>query len=339
VDVLVHGFVEPKPDGSVGPGVGKFDLYRAPLLQQARARGRSVILSVGGGLPERFRAAFASLSASEHRRHRFADHLLRHVRQWGYDGIDIDYEFPSDAVERARFTSLMQAVHRRFKDASTNYLVMFGVSPGFYIDQYDWPRLAACTDFAFYFGYNWKNPANGPVANPGTAQWLSGGREKTEASARGAIDYILARGFPAGKLLFGLPFYSSANDSWPVLGGIWSSNRAWFSNAIDAATLEVPYAGRWWTTPDSLQRKLSAVLDPRHSQLTNRTVLRGAGFWEFGHQDPARPELTTAIKDWFAAQTNPPAPAFPAPPPIIPVPGPPSTQTNRTPPGTPATPP
>jgi hypothetical protein len=319
VDVLVHGFVEPKADGSVGPGLGKFALYRAPLLQQARARQRSVVLSVGGGLPDRLRAAFASLSASEARRLRFAEQLLQVTQAWGYDGVDLDYEFPSDALERARFTQLMQAVHRRFKAASTNYLVMFGVSTGFYVDQYDWAQLAACTDFAFYFGYNWKNPANGPWANPGIAQWLSGGRERTEASARGALHYILNRGFPPEKLIYGLPFYSSANDSWPVLRDIWSTNRPYFSNAINNASLEVPFAGRWWTTPESVQRKLSMVLDPAHSQLPNRSVLRGAGFWEFGHQDTAKPDLTTAIKEWLAARTNlPPAVSTSAPPTVPP---------------------
>jgi len=318
----VHGFAEPKPDGSIGQGLGKFALYRAPLLQQARARNRSVVLSIGGGLPERLRAAFASLSASDARRQRFADQLLQLTQAWGYDGVDIDYEFPSDGVERARFTELMQAVHRRFKTANSNYLVMFGVSTGFYLDQYDWAKLAACSDFAFYFGYNWKNPANGPWANPGVAQWLSGGRERTEASARGALHYILSRGFPAEKLIYGLPFYSSANDSWPVLRDIWSKNRPFFSNAIDNAALEVPFAGRWWTTPESVQRKLTAVLDPAQSQLPNRQVLRGAGFWEFGHQETARPDLTASIKDWLAARTNtlptlataaPPATVRPAP--------------------------
>lgn len=304
VDVLVHGFAEPKPDGSLGYGLGKFARYREPLLAHAHARRKSVVMSVGGGAPARLREAFAVIASNESRRGKFAVNLLRAASAWGYDGVDLDYEFPSNARERTEFTQLMQAVHAHFKAANTNYVVMFGVSPGFYLDQYEWAKLAACADFAFYFGYDWKNPANGPMANPGTAQWLSGGYEKIEASARGALGYVMARGFPADKLVCGLPFYSSANDSWPVLRDIWATNRLWFSNAIDAAALEVNFAGRWWTTPDCLRRKMSAVLDAAQSALTNRAVLRGVGFWEFGHQDAARPDLTRAIKDWFATRTN-----------------------------------
>jgi len=114
----------------------------------------------------------------------------------------------------------------------------------------------------------------------------------------------LGRGFPAERLIFGLPFYSSANDSWPALRETWATNRAWFSNAVDAAAGEVRFAGRWWTTPECVQRKMSSVLDTNSSVLMNRRTVRGVGFWEFGHQDVTKPDLTGAIKDWFALRTN-----------------------------------
>ena len=307
VDVVVHAFAEPKADGTLGFALGKFALYREPLLAHAHRHGKGVVLSVGGGAPERLRTAFAAIAASPLRRKKFAESLRRSAETWGYDGVDIDYEFPSTAREKADFTLLMRAVHEQFKTASTNYIVMFGVSPGFYIDQMEWAKLGACADFAFYFGYNWKNPANGPLTNPRAVQWLSGGSEKIEAGARGALHYVMARGFPPEKIIFGLPFYSSANDSWPVLREMWATNRAGFSNLIDTAAAEVPFAGRWWTTPECVQRKMTSLLDPNASVLTNRTVLRGVGFWEFGHQDVAKPDLTAAIKEWLAARTNPPS--------------------------------
>jgi len=304
VDLVIHGFVEPKADGTLGYDLGRFAHYRELLLSYAHRRGKGVVMSVGGGAPERLRETFATIAASPARRKRFAEKLLHAVELWGYDGIDIDYEFPSSAQEKGEFTAMMQAIHAAFKGASTNYIVMFGASPGFYIDQYDWARLAKCADFVFYFGYDWKNPANGPLTNPGATQWLSGGFERIEASTRGALHYLITHGFPAERIIFGLPFYSSANDSWPVLRERWATNRVWFSNAIDVASGEVPFAGRWWTTPECVQRKMSAVLDTNASVLSNRTTLRGVGFWEFGHQDVTNPDLTKAIKEWFALRTN-----------------------------------
>jgi GH18 family chitinase len=283
-------------------------VYRAPLLSEAHRRNKCVVLSVGGGAPERLRNVFASIASSPIRRANFAANLLRAVQTWGYDGVDIDYEFPSSPREKADFTSLMQSVHGAFKRADTNFLVMFGGSPGFYIDQMDWGQLTGCADFMFYYGYDWKNPANGPLANPNAVQWLSGGMERIEASTRGALNYILARGFPPGRIIFGFPFYSSTHDSWPVLREVWATNRVWFSNAIDAASGEVPFAGRWWTTPDCIERKMTSLLDTNRSILTNHIVVRGVGFWEFGHQDAGKPDLTLAIKGWLAGRTNAPVP-------------------------------
>jgi GH18 family chitinase len=304
VDFVIHGFAEPKRDGTLGYELGRFAHYREPLLNFAHRRGKGVVMSVGGGAPERVREAFATIAGSWVRSKRFAESLLRSVETWGYDGIDIDYEFPSTAREKSEFTELMREIHAAFKGASTNYVVMFSVSPGFYIDQFDWARLASCADFAFYLGYDWKNPANGPLANPGATQWLSGGFERIEARTRGALHYIIARGFPPERLIYGLPFYSSANDSWPAVRERWATNRVWFSNAIDSAAGEVPFAGRWWTTPECVQRKMSSVLDTNATVLANHAVLRGVGFWEFGHQDVRKPDLTGAIKEWFALRTN-----------------------------------
>ena len=307
VDVVVQGFAEPKADGTLGFGLGKLALYRPVLLAQTHGRGKSVVLSVGGGALERLRNVFATIASSARRRQMFAEHIVRALETWGYDGVDIDYEFPSTPKEKLDFTALMKAVHAAVKGAHTNYIVMFGASPGFYIDQMDWARLAGCADFVFYFGYDWKNPANGPLTNPQVVQWLSGGFEKIEASTRGALHYMIARGFPAERIIYGMPFFSSARDSWPVLRETWATNRSWFSNTIDAVTGEVPFAGRWWTTPESVDRKMTSLLDTNSSVLTNRTVLRGIGFWEFGHQDAAKPDLTTAIKNWLTARTNFPA--------------------------------
>ncbi|MEY2409760.1 MAG: chitinase [Verrucomicrobiota bacterium] len=310
VDVVVQGFGEPRFDGTIGFSLGKLVVYRELLIAHAHAHRKAVVLSIGGGAPERLRNAFASVAANPLRRKTFARNLFQAVARWNYDGVDIDYEFPSTPREKDNFTALMRTIHAEFKGAHTNYIVMFGVSPGFYVDQMDWGRLGGCSDFAFYFGYDWKNPANGPLINPQAAQWLSGGTERIEASTRGAIQYVLAHGFPAGKLIFGVPFYSSTHDSWPVLRETWATNRVWFSNAIDVAAAEVPFAGRWWTTPEAVQRKMAGVLDPHSSVLTNHVVLRGIGFWEFGHQDVAKPDLTTAIKEWLAARAN--AAAVPA---------------------------
>ena len=63
------------------------------------------MLSVGG---QRGAAAgFELASASEENRKKFARNLIEYVRKYGFDGIDIDWEYPKKE-EKHRFTLLLK---------------------------------------------------------------------------------------------------------------------------------------------------------------------------------------------------------------------------------------
>jgi hypothetical protein len=61
---------------------------------------------------------------------------------------------------------LVSAVYDAVKENDPDHLVLFKVSPGYLIAEYVWPELAEHSDYAFYFCYDWKNPANGPANGP-----------------------------------------------------------------------------------------------------------------------------------------------------------------------------
>ena len=86
--------------------------------------------------------------------------------------------------------------------------------------------------------YDWKNPANGPIRKPGSVQFLGLSGGSIEAAGKGAIDYVIARGYPANKIIVGLPFYSSDNRSWFNGAAMWATNRIGFLNATDPDYLE-----------------------------------------------------------------------------------------------------
>lgn len=305
VDAVILGFAEPHTDGSLTFTLGNFSTYRPLLVSNAHVHARSCLMSVGGAFPVSLAATFATIASNANLRAAFASNIVAALGSLGFDGVDIDYEFPQSASQRADFTLLMRDVFQRVKAVNTNYIVMFGVSPGYYLDRYDWNQLGAWTDFALYFGYDWKNPANGPLTQPGSVQYLSGGIEQIEASCRGAVHYMLAGGFPANKILLAVPFYSSGDEAWLNVRDTWLAARATYLAQIDPDFLEVQIAGNWWNTPDSIPRKLSAVLDPAQSVLTNHITLRGVGFWEFGHEAAAHPDLSNAIQAWFAEHAAP----------------------------------
>ncbi|MGI9088167.1 MAG: hypothetical protein ACR2HH_10585 [Chthoniobacterales bacterium] len=65
--------------------------------------------------------------------------------------------------------------------------------------------------------------------------------------------------------------------------------------------MEVLINGEWFTSPDSMKKKMDAVLKPSTSVLTNHAIIRGIGAWEIGHEYRAHPDLSTAFAQWLNA--------------------------------------
>ncbi|MBM3847318.1 MAG: glycoside hydrolase family 18 protein [Verrucomicrobia bacterium] len=311
IDAVILGFVEPRTNASLNLNLGAFATYAPLLVTHSHRHRKACLMSLGGG----FSAdpnPFSVIAARADLRARFASNILHSMIQMGFDGVDIDYEFPRTDTQREEFTLLMRDLHARIKASNSNYIVMFGASPGFYINRYDWFRLREYSDFAFYFGYDWKNPANGPMTQPGSLQFLSGGSEVIEASCRGALRHIISSGYPPSKILMGIPFYSSANRSWLGIRDTWLSRRQQFLTAMHPDFRESLHEGEWWNTPDTIPHKLAAVLDRSRSVLGGRNTLRGVGIWEFGHESAKDPDLSQAIGNWMDARYC--DPASPVPP-------------------------
>jgi hypothetical protein len=305
LDVIALAFTLLNPDGSLDLTYGSADVYRPYLMTNAHAHSCSVLMSVVGD--------FETVTASAALRQAAATNIANALATFGFDGVDFDWEWPNTVAERDAFTAFMQAVHSTLKARSPEYIVMFVQGPGFWLNGTDWAAVRNYSDLCFLIAYDWKNPANGPIRKPGSVQFLGLSGGSIEAAAKGAVDYVVAHGYPESKIVVGLPFYSSANQSWFNGSPTWSTNRLGFLNSTDPDAREVNFNGAWWTTPDNVKQKMDALLDPRKSVLAGGRTVRGVGFWEIGHEDLEKPELTDAIKSWRAGDRSlggivPPAP-------------------------------
>jgi len=305
VDVVLLAFATLNANGTLTMS-GNAAAYRTGLLANAHARSKSVLFSVVGNANFEIVAANASL------RQTLANSVLGLLEQYGFDGVDFDWEWPNTAQERDNFTLMMEAVHTTVKSRSPNYIVCFVQGPGFWLAGTDWSAVSAFSDFCFMICYDWKNPANGPIRKPGSVQFLGLSGGQIEASGKGAIDFAVAAGYPIGRIILGMPFYGSNVVSWFNAAPTWETDRAGFLAAIDGDSREVLIDGGWHTSPDCVKRKMDALLDPRTSALGNAATVRGVGFWEFGHEDTSNPQLSSAIAAWRTGDRSVTGPAPPA---------------------------
>lgn len=288
VDYVIHAFIT--ANGITGDiefiGASSFEkIKNEGIADSVHSAGSKIVFSLGGAAhsyPLKQVSKSASLIT------KFADNIVEKLNEWNYDGVDIDLEFPWGGNEPQEHLDLMKGVYEAVKANNPNHIVMFGVSPGYLIDQYKWSQLSAYSDYAFYFGYDWNNPACGPMKNPGVTQNALGGAS-FEASVRGAVDYIIGTGYPESKIVVGLPFYTNGGTSY------FSASESIKSATPDPNYMEVSSAG-YWPNAAGITMKTEAVTKASESVLIGGAVVAGVGFWEWGHEDPDSPDLSKAIK-------------------------------------------
>jgi len=98
---------------------GKTDLLStkidsgSSIIELAKGYGTKVVLSIGGWETSN---NFPQVSADPQKRANFARWCVKHIRQYGFDGIDVDWEFPGyvrhkgTPQDRKNFTLLLQTV-------------------------------------------------------------------------------------------------------------------------------------------------------------------------------------------------------------------------------------
>ena len=109
---IAHAFIFPQSDGTLD--LTGFTFY-PELIQAAHLNGVGVVISVGGYDVART-PRFAQVAADPAARTRFANALRDFCVTYQYDGVDIDWEYPT-AGGRANTTLFYQALRTALSSA------------------------------------------------------------------------------------------------------------------------------------------------------------------------------------------------------------------------------
>ena len=241
---IAHAFVLPSATGSLRDLASYVD---AELISAAHAHGVKVVASIGGA-----GASFAAMTSASGRAALIADAVTL-CKTYGYDGADIDWEFP-DASTGASWASLISELRTAFDAIDPKLTISAAIASGSYYGQHlPTPGLAAL-DWIGVMTYDYAGEWS---ATSGHDSPLFPSKGGDGGSVSESLDYMMkTRGLAAGKVLVGLPFYghqfgTSSLDSTPVAPSTGMDYRdilplidkSGWSRAWDASA-KVPYLSR-----------------------------------------------------------------------------------------------
>jgi chitinase len=286
----------------------KGNFHQLHLLRDANPQLK-LMMSVGGWS---WSGRFSDVALTEESRQHFVESCVAMMMQYGFDGIDLDWEYPGGGgmpgnVERpedpANFTLLL-AEFRAQLDAQGDYLLTMAGPAGqamiqaLQLDQIH-PYLDWINVMAYDFYGAWSSTTGFHAAlypNPDDP-----GSQTANAST--AVQQYLDGGVPSEKIVLGAPLYGHGWANVPETNhGLWNS----FNGVPDTSSGEGTYVyglianldgyERYWDDTAQaawLYNPTTQVMisyeDPQALQAKAAYVrelgLGGMMFWELSHDD------------------------------------------------------
>lgn len=293
-------------DGNVQFELGTDAAKIASVLALKKQNPRlKVLYSIGGWV---WSDQFSNIAAHATSREKFAKSAVKLMKSYGFDGIDIDWEFPGQRAEdnifrpsdKENFTLLLAELRKQLdvvsKRDNTHYLLSIAAAADQeYINHTDLGKAQQYLDFINVMCYDFYNGwmyQTGHHANlyPSKEEKFGGN------SISESVEKLLKAGVPANKLILGMPFYgrkwskvSPGNNglyqsaqtgseivaSWKIAEEIKSGKfQKLYDNSAKASYLWNAQDSIFisWETPKEIKLK---------SEFVKQKRLGGAMFWEY----------------------------------------------------------
>lgn len=219
------------------------------------------MISIGGWT---WSSQFSGLASTQEGRKKFASSCVDYMLTYGFDGIDVDWEFPvsggaagmaNSPNDRENFTLLIQALRDSLDLAGKQtgayheLTIATSADPAKVYTSYDVPAISPILDFVNVMTYDfngaWSTQTghNAPLyANP---QAMT-----PEFNIKTAVDTFLEAGLPKEKLIVGLGFYGrgwknvQSNTDGLFAPANGASQGTWEDGVLDYSDLVENYVNK-----------------------------------------------------------------------------------------------
>jgi len=286
---VIDSFARPLPDGTIDAS----ELRGVPLVSKAHQHNVRCNVSIGGWSYRNDFFAPVQPGVID----TFVSNIYQLVVSGGYDGVDIDWEYPDRGAEgglpagSGQFNQLIKKIHDRFNEPSAaagcdgRPLELAFCQGTYYFREIDWAFVSDYVDYVFVMGYDMNNPYNGPLRNSATIRNSAG--TYMEKSVHGVCDYLLNNGIPPGKIVLGAPFYQKPGET--RYADVQASLMVTPTNYLGFCTTPGPFPG-----PAEAKVRYAGSIGYMNDTnsfkykceyITNRNLM-GLGIWEISDVHP-----------------------------------------------------
>jgi len=206
LDIINGAFIHASSDGTLS-GSAFLANMQTYILPKARLHGNWVIPSIA---PD---SAWSTIASSSVTVNNFADAIVELINTYGFDGIDIDWETPTE-LEKLRYTQMMKVIYEKVKANNPNHLVTTAIAGGqWQPPRYDLINSAQYVDYINMMTYGMVSSGaqyqNALYSAPTYHQTTFGlGKTLISCSVEESVNiYHQTYQVPYDKIIVGVAFY------------------------------------------------------------------------------------------------------------------------------------